>query len=219
MHDRRQRRRPTPILPVVAVGLALLLAAAASLAACGSTLPATPLPSLPPATPAPPTEPVETFEVPSFEPETDAPEPTDTDTGSPGTPPCAVGELKASRGITEADADDRLTEVLLKSAATCSVDAFPTLVLRDSDGRVLVSAEAGGTGGTDLVGGVAYTSQVRLSNWCLGEPAYPATIGIVHGTATLLVTGDSFPDEGDSPPCVHGDADPVLTGTAWQPMP
>lgn len=215
MHERRQRRHLVRVLPVVGV----LLVAGASLAACGSTLPATALPSLPPVTAAPPSEPVETFEIPSFEPETDAPEPTDSDTGSPGTPPCERAELKASRAITEVDADDRTTEVVLVAAATCSVDAFPELVLRDADGRVLVTAGSAGPGGTDLVGGVAYTSQVRLSNWCLDEPAYPVTIGIVHAAATILVTGDSFPDEGDLPPCVHEDADPVLSGTAWQPTP
>jgi hypothetical protein len=215
MHDHRQRRHPDRVLPLLAV----LLLAGASFGACGSTTPSATLPSLRPATAAPPSEPIDTLGLPSFDPETDAPEPSDTDTGSPGTPPCAVGELKASRGITDADADDRVTEVLLKSAGTCSVDAFPTLLLRDADGRVLVRSAAGGTGGTDLVGGVAYTSQIRLANWCLGEPAYPVTIGIVQGTATLLVTGDSFPDEGDPPPCVHEDADPVLTGTAWQPTP
>ena len=147
------------------------------------------------------------------------PEPSDTDTGAPGTPPCDISALKASRGITEVDADDRTTEVVLVAADTCSVDADPTLLLQDGDGNVLVAASPGGPGGIDLVGGVAYTTLLRLSNWCLGEPAYPVRIGITHAARTLLVTGDSFPDDGDLPPCVHEDADPVLTGTAWAPAP
>ena len=149
--------------------------------------------------------------------ESDAPDPTDSDTGSPGTPPCEIEELKASRGITEVNADERITEVVLVSAGTCSIDAFPTLLLEDAKHRILVAANAAGTGGIDLVPGVAYSTEVRLSNWCLGEPDYPVSIGILHGIGTLSVTGDSFPDEGDLPPCVHEDVDPALSGTGWAP--
>jgi hypothetical protein len=145
------------------------------------------------------------------------PAPSATDNASPGTPPCAVEDMKASRGITVIDADDRVTEVVLVAAGTCSVDAYPTLLLEDADQNILIAANAAGAGGIDLVEGVAYTSQVRLANWCLGEPAFPVSIGILQGIQTLLVTGDSFPDEGDLPPCVHEDADPVLSGTAWTP--
>lgn len=215
MHDRTERRHPVRFLSLVAV----FLAASAIVAACGSTTPAPTLPSLRPATAAPPSEPIDTLGLPSFDPETDAPEPSDANPGSPGTPACAAGELKASRGITEADGDERIAEVVLVAAGTCSIDAWPTLRLEDADGKVLVAASAAGTGGIDLVGGVAYTSQVRLSNWCLGEPAWPVSIAVVEGTHTLQVTGDSFPDEGDLPACVHEDADPMLTGTAWQPTP
>lgn len=215
MHDRRQRRHPIPVLPLLAV----LIGAGGMLAACSSTAPTATLPSLRPPTAAPPSEPIDTLGLPSFDPETDAPEPSDTDTGSPGTPPCAIGELKASRGITEVAGDERSTEVVLVAAGTCSVDAFPTVVLRDADGGILVEAKAGGTGGIDLVGGVAYTSVIRLSNWCLGEPEYPVSIGVRQGGATLAVTGESFPDEGDLPACVHEDADPALSATAWASAP
>jgi len=200
--------------------LTMLAAAAIGVAACSSPLPTpSPLPSLPSAPPASPTEVPDTFDIPSFAPETDPPEPTDLDTGSPGTPPCAIEDLKASRGITEVDSDDRTTEVVLVAAGTCSVDAFPTLLLEDADSNIIVAANAGGPGGIDLVGGVAYSSEVRLGNWCLGDPSYPVSIGILQGIGTLIVTGDSFPDEGDLPPCLHEDADPVLSGTAWQPSP
>lgn len=214
MNDRRHRRSAIPPLLVLAV----LLAAGAGLAACDA-LPATPFPSLPPATPAPTATEIATPEPTMVPPESLEPEPTDTDTGSAGTPPCAGDELKASRGITAVDGDERVTEVVLVAAETCSIDAWPTLLLEDGRDKVLVVANATGAGGIDLVGGVAYTSEVRLSNWCLGEPSYPVSIGIVEGVATVLVTGDSFPDEGDLPACLHQDADPVLSGTAWAPSP
>ncbi len=194
----------------------LVLAAVLLAAGCGqptSTVHATPPPdTVAPATAAPTSAPATLTATP-------APEPTDTDTGSPGTPPCATGDLKASRGITEVDGDDRTTEVVLVAAGTCSVDAFPTLLLEDAHSNILVAANPGGPGGIDLVGGVAYSSEVRLGNWCLGDPSYPVSIGIVHGIETLMVTGDSFPDEGDLPACLHQDADPVLSGTAWLPSP
>ena len=210
MHDLRPRRS---VLLAVAFSLALVMAG------CGTVTPtSSPLPVLPTAgTPtvgevptAPPTMVVE---------ESEAPEPSDTDTGSPGTPPCQIDELKASRGLIEVMGEERTTEVILVSAGTCSVDAFPTLLMEDGSDRILVAAKAGGPGGIDLVPGVAYASEVRLSNWCLGEPEFPVRIGILHGIETLLVTGDSFPSEGDLPACVHEDADPSLSGTAWQPAP
>jgi len=158
-------------------------------------------------------EPLPTDEVPTEPPFTP------DDTGSAGTPPCEPGALKASHGIMEVDADDRTTEVVLVSADTCSVDAYPTLLLQSAEGRVLVAANPLGAGGIDLIPGVAYTSDVRLSNWCLAAPAWPVSIGIVHEGGTIRVTGDSFPDEGAPPPCVYADADPTLTGSAWSPSP
>lgn len=190
------------------------------LSACGTPVPTpSPLPSIAPAPSPLPTEVPDTFDIPSFTPETDPPEPSDTDTGSPGTPACAVDALKASRGITEVDGDDRTTEVVLVAADTCSIDAYPTLLLQDADSNIVVAANPAGPGGIDLVGGVAYSSEVRLGNWCLDEPSYPVSIGILQGIQTLLVTGDSFPEEGDLPACLHEDADPVLSGTAWSPKP
>jgi hypothetical protein len=212
MTDRRATR--ARFLPAAAALLAATL-----VAGCGDVLPTSsfgmPLPATSGpivATPAPTAPPVETAAPITFE-----PEPTDFDTGSPGTPPCDIHALKASRGITEADADDRVTEVVLVAADTCSIDAWPRLVLEDSGGKVLVEADPGGQGGIDLVPGVAYTSEVRLSDWCLGDPAYPVEIRISHAGTAIVVSGDSFPDEGDLPPCAHEDSKPVLSATAWAP--
>lgn len=213
MTDRRGAR--------AAVRLAALFAVATvafALAACGSPSPtASPLPVLP--TIVPPSEPAATPEPTPVPADSEPPEPTDDDTGTAGTPPCTSAELKASHGITQADGDDRVTELILVAAETCSIDAYPALLLEDGRGKLLFAASAAGSGGIDLVGGVAYTSQVRLGNWCLGEPGYPVSIGIIEGVETITVTGDSFPDEGDLPPCAHEDADPELSGSAWQPAP
>jgi hypothetical protein len=213
-HQREARRRPrfrTAAALSCATALALLVAACD-----GATQSATP------------TDPIasevafETFAsfepLPSDEPPTE-PAVTPDDTGSAGTPPCAIDGLKASHGITEADADDRTTEVVLVAADTCSVDAYPTVRLVDSDGKVLAAGGPAGAGAIDLVGGVAYTSEVRLGNWCVGEPGYPVELRIDHAGSAIVVTGDSFPDEVTLPPCVHEDADPTLTASGWQPAP
>lgn len=210
MYDLRRRR---------SVLLAAMSLAALVVVGCGEVLPTSSFGMPLPGTAAPRSDEPETPSPTLVPIESEAPEPSDTDTGSPGTPPCAIDELKASRGITQVEADERVTELVLVAAGTCSVDAYPTLLLEDARSRILVAANAGGPGGIDLVPGVAYTSGVRLANWCLADPDYPVRIGILHGIETLLVTGDSFPDEGDAPPCVHEDADPVLSGTAWQPSP
>jgi hypothetical protein len=194
-----------------------MLAAALILAGCSTAVPtASPLPSLPPAPSALPTEAEDTFDIPSLVPDTDPPEPTDNDTGSPGTPACEVGSVKASHGLIESDGDDRTTEVVIVAADTCSVDAYPALLLEASDKQLLVHAAAAGAGAIDLVGGVAYTSQVSISNWCI-DAAFPVEIRIEHEGSAIVVTGDSFPDDANLPPCVHQDAHPVLNATAWAP--
>ena len=170
------------------------------------TVAATPGATVPPIGPA------------SAAPETLAPLPTAADTGSAGTPPCAVADLKASHGLVEGAAGSRLTEVVLVSATTCSIDAYPALGLRDAAGAALLSGPAIGPGGIDLVPGVANVSQVRLSNWCAPEPAFPLTLEIIIDGAGLTVTGGSFPDDGDLPPC-NGDGGPILEGSAWLQQP
>ncbi len=192
-------------------GLLSQLVLAATVIACTPTAPSTP--SLAPTPSAgPPTNPA------TIAPASLPPLPTAADTGSAGTPPCAVADLKASHGLVEGAAGSRLTEIVLVSAATCSIDAYPSLALRDVDGTALLSAPSSGPGGIDLVPGVAHVSQVRLSNWCAPEPDFPLDLEVVIAGAELLVTGGSFPDEGDLPPC-NGDGGPILEGSAWTQQP
>ena len=187
---------------------ALLLAA--TVIACGPAPTATPAATPTAAPSGGATEPDPT------EPATTTPEPTVNDTGIAGTPACLLADLKASHGLIEGAAGSRLTEVVLVSAATCSVDAFPALRLRDSSGSGLLGGTSAGPGAIDLVPGVAYTSEVRLANWCAPEPSFPLALEVVLGEEELAVTGDSFPEEGDLPAC-SGDGSPILQATGWTP--
>lgn len=189
---------------------AALLLAAAAVVGCASTS-ATPIPNATAGPTAAATGPSGTS--PSG---TGAPEPTAIDTGTAGTPPCLLADLKASHGLVEGAAGSRVTEVVLVSAATCSVDAFPAFRLRDANGAGLVGGTSAGPGAIDLVPGVAYTSAVRLANWCAPEPSFPLALEVVLGEDELAVTGASFPEEGDLPPC-SGDGGPILEGTGWTP--
>lgn len=192
--------------------LACAMALGVALLGCGPAPAATPTGAATPSVTAPPIGPAPTPL------ETLAPLPTAADTGSAGTPPCAVADLKASHGLVEGAAGSRLTEIVLVSAATCSIDAYPALGLRDADGDALLSGPSIGTGGIDLVPGVANVSQVRLANWCAPEPTFPLELVIIVDGAELPVTGGSFPDDGDLPPC-NGDGGPILEGSAWQQQP
>lgn len=192
--------------------LVCALALAVALAGCGPASSPSPTVGVTLGATAEPTAPA------SAPPVTLAPLPTAADTGSAGTPPCSVADLKASHGLVEGAAGSRLTEVVLVSATTCSIDAYPALGLRDAGGTALLSGPSLGPGGIDLVPGVATVSQVRLSNWCAPEPAFPLSLEILVGGAELPVTGGSFPDDGDLPPC-NGDGGPILEGSAWQQQP
>jgi Protein of unknown function (DUF4232) len=185
---------------------------ALSVAACGQSSPSGTPAAAPTASPAATETPTPSTEA------TIAPLPTVVDTGTAGTPPCAVADLKASHGLVEGAAGSRITDVVLVSAGTCSVDAFPALRLRDSGGAALILGPSTGPGAIDLVPGVAYTSNVRVANWCAPDPSFPVSLSIVLGTDELAVTGGSFPEDGDPPPC-NGDTGPRLEGTAWTPSP
>jgi len=169
------------------------------------------------ATSPPPTVRPATVQPSAPEPPTEGPIETPGPTADSDAPPCALGDLKASHGLVEGAAGSLLTEVLLVSAATCSVDAFPTLVLRDGRGGELLRAAAAGPGSIDLAIGVAYGSQVRLANWCLPLPAFPLTLGIALSAGELAVSGTGFGEADGLPPCNAGDGAEGLVGSAWSP--
>jgi hypothetical protein len=133
-------------------------------------------------------------------------------------PPCAPADLKASHGLVEGAAGSRLTDVVLVSAIACSVDAYPALGLRDAGGAIVVGAPAAGPGRIDLQPGVGYESVIRIANWCAADPAFPLALEIVHEGQELPVTGSSFPEEGNLPPC-NGGGGPILEGGAWLATP
>jgi hypothetical protein len=154
-------------------------------------------------------------------PETAAPPVTPSpapDATTSGAAPCAPADLKATRGRIEGAAGSRGTVVVLVSANTCSVDAFPALGLRDANGAILVGAASEGPGRIDLAAGDPYESLVRIANWCADLPEFPLTLEIVLGADALPVSGGSFPEEGDLPPC-NGATGPVLEGGGWVAAP
>ena len=206
-----QPSRPTvrrsAALPGVLAIAALLAAVAAACTPAGPLASPAAIPTPSPTVTLPPTPAV-----------TPSPVPTPLVTTSAGTPACAVADLKATHGLVEGAAGSTLTEVVLVSAVACAIDAFPALGLRDGTGAALVGAPSAGPGRLDLAAGAAYSSQVRLANWCAPEPVFPLTLEIVLGDAALAVTGTSFPEEGGLPPC-NGSGGPILEGTAWTASP
>ena len=206
MHDDRRGHRTVP----VAAPLALL--ATALLAACGTTPTAPPGPTTaPPSVPATAAPTIPPATTPATLPPTAPPASTTS-----GAAACTASDLKASHGLVEGAAGSRLTEVVLVAGVTCSVDLFPTLGLRDANGAALVGGVAGGAGRLDLSPEVSYTSSVRVANWCVTDPAFPVVLGIRLGAEELAVTGSSFPEEGDLPPC-NGEGGPILEAGAWTP--
>jgi hypothetical protein len=188
---------------------ASLLAGAAALGLIGCS----PTPSASPtASPTPTFTPAPTME-PSAEPTV---MPTTAATTTAGTAACTAADLKASHGLVEGAAGSRLTAVVLVAQVACSIDAFPAFALRDANGGALVGGTAGGPGTLELDPNASYQSDVRLANWCAPDPAFPVTLELRIGGEEVAVTGSSFPEEGDVPPC-NGGGGPVLEAGAWAP--
>ena len=142
--------------------------------------------------------------------------PTTAATAAAGTPACAAADLKASHGLVEGAAGSRLTTVVLVAQDACTVDAFPAFGLRDANGGALVGGTAGGSGTIELDPNASYQSDVRVANWCGPDPAFPVTLQLEIGSEEVAVTGFSFPEQGDMPPC-NGGAGPILEASAWAP--
>jgi hypothetical protein len=197
--------------------LAVTLAASGLLVLAGCS--GTPSPS-----PAPPTTPVASATPIVVTPAPATPTAQPLETPAPTVPPpagaapCAPADLKASHGFVEGAAGSRLTTIVLVSAMTCSIDAFPALGLRDGNGAIAVGASASGTGRLDVVAGDSYEANVRIANWCADQPVFPLTLEIVLGSESVTVTGGSFPEEGDLPPC-NGAIGPILEATGWEAAP
>lgn len=195
-------------MPVAALALVFV---AAFLAACGSQTPTLPVasttgPTIPPIT-----------AVPTLAPPTTPPVTVPPSTTSAGAPACTAADLKASHGLTEGAAGSRLTEIVLVTATACSIDTFPTLGIRDAGGSAIVGGTAGGTGRIDLSPDGSYTSEVRIGNWCGPDPSFPLALELRLGAEELPVTGSSFPEEGNLPPCNAVGGAPILEAGPWTP--
>ena len=205
-------RRPVPrcVAGVVAVVVAL--------AACSPTPTSSASPSTTPATPVVTPAPTlaATVAPPSLAP---SPSAAPVETEPSGAAQCEPADLKASHGRVEGAAGSRFTTVELVAAFACSVDLFPAFGLLDADGAVLVGSVAQGAGRLDLVAGESYESNVRLGNWCADEPAFPLTFELHLGAEREDVTGGSFPEQGDLPPCNGDTIGPILEATSWEAVP
>ena len=102
------------------------------------------------------------------------------------------------------------------AGTTCSVDAFPLLGFRDAEGAAIVGGVSGGPGRIDVSPQSSYTSEVRISNFCVTDPTFPLTLEIRLGTEEVPVSGPAFDDESDLPPC-NGGGGATLEAGAWTP--
>jgi len=133
-------------------------------------------------------------------------------------PACTAADLKASHDLVEGAAGSRLTTVVLVAASACSVDLYPAMGIRDANGGELVGSTAGGAGRLDLDPNASYASAIRFVNWCSPDPAFPLSLVIRLGAGEVRVSGSSFPDEGDMPPC-NGGGGPALEAGQWEAAP
>jgi hypothetical protein len=207
MADRRRTYRTRAAAPLLAGLLGL------GIAACAPSSPATASP-FQTITPGPVVTQLPSPSLAPTESATSAPTPS----GIAAAPACTAADLKASHDLVEGAAGSRGTAVLLVAASRCSVDLYPAMGIRDANGRELVGSTAGGVGRIDLAPNGSYTSLVRFADWCNPDPAFPLTLVVRIGAEEVGVTGSSFPDEGDMPPC-NGGGGPVLEAGAWEAAP
>ena len=211
MHDRRGMTSIRAATFALALGILL--------AAC-TTAPS-PLASAPVTAPTPSPEAVSSpSPVASLPPVSAAPTPTEPPpTEDPGAARCKPADIKASHGLVEGGAGSRFTTVILVASVACSVDLYPAFGLRDGNGNVLINAVAAGPGRIELDPHLRYESDVRLANWCADDPTFPLQFELLVGGGEENVTGGSFPEEGDLPPCNGATAGRVFEAQPWKVAP
>jgi hypothetical protein len=143
--------------------------------------------------------------------------PTPTPTPVAGIGVCDVASLKASHGLIDGAAGSLFTDVVLVSDTACTVETSPSLGLQDKSGNALVTATPAGPGSIQLTAGDAYTSMVRIANWCGPDPAFPLALVLWIDADKLVVGGGSFPD-GGMPGCI-GTGGVRLESTPWTVSP
>jgi hypothetical protein len=211
MHGRQGRASRAAMSLAAPVAAVVLL-----LAACTST----PSPSASAPAPTPSPARASPSVVPSAPPPSVVPTPPEASpTQAAGAPPCEASDIKASHGLVEGGAGSRFTTVVLVASMACSVDLYPAFGLKDGSGNVLINAVAAGPGRIDLDPKLSYQSNVRLANWCANDPAFPLHFDLLVGGAEVKVTGGSFPEEGDLPPCNGEAAGRVFEAQPWEVVP
>src|SRR5262249_21721609 len=120
-----------------------------------------------------------------------------------GTLPCGPADLKASHGLVDGAAGSVFTEVVLEANSTCTVDATPSIGLQDKNGTALIAVTQASGGPFELTAGSAYSTTVRLANWCGKDPTFPVSLLIWVDADKLIVGGGSFPSDG-MPGCLGG---------------
>ncbi len=186
----------------------------AALAACSSTPSATPAPPSPtPVVTAAPSI-AASLAPPSAAPTPSAPP---AETQATGAAQCEPADIKVSHGRVEGAAGSIFTTVVLSPGFACSIDLYPAFGLRDADGAILVGGAAGGSGRIDVDPELSYETNVRLANWCADDPEFPLRFELIlSGGATEEVTGGSFPEEGDIPPCNGEGSRRILEAGQWE---
>lgn len=192
--------------------LALACSLAAFVAGCSPSTP-TEAPATATATPV-----VAPTAGPTLTPATAAPASTPGPTTA-GVVPCGPADVKASHGLVDGAAGSVFTEVVLEANSTCTVDATPSIGLQDKNGTALIAVTAASGGPFELTAGSAYTTTVRLANWCGPDPAFPVALLIWLDADKLVVGGGSFPSDG-MPGCLGGAGSAArLEATPWSPSP
>ena len=127
--------------------------------------------------------------------------PTPTPSASPGPlAGCRAGDFAWSSDPWGGAAGSRGTNVLLRtvdSAPTCEIRGKAKVVIRDGNGRALISTSGGGNSTLSVKAGALLEIGISWSNWCGADPARPLS-------ASLRLPGDATEVPLAAPPGVDG---------------
>ena len=133
---------------------------------------------------------------------------------------CRAGDFAWSSDLWGGAAGSRGTNVLLRavtSAPACEIRGKARLVIRDANGRALITTNGGGSAVVSVKAGTLLEIGIAWSNWCGSDPARPLSASLtMPGDATEVPLATPPGAGGTLPPC-NGPGQPsTLSVTDFQ---
>jgi len=138
-----------------------------------------------------------------------------TTTEGAASPACTPADIDAadSRNVGGTSVDTGIKLIRLADP-TCTLAAYPTMVLRGSDGAELARTDPKDTARVNVRPNWFFASHLVVTSWCGPSSALPLSLELLVDGVAVPIAGWTVEDPAELPACNAG-AGTVITATQW----